>query len=660
MRIPASKVYRAFPELDKFSDEQCANFVRAADRHRHGRAVRLVLQFLAAGIALPTLGGVIVVLARVSGFDSTLDPRGGDPYMVWAGLFMLVVFFGTGFTWLVTKDILLRRSIRKVMDDRGTCPVCRYGLTGLPVTTDGRVICPECGHAIAADTSLGEIQPDGSGQVRFIPSADARPVIKPFLGKETKRRIIRWAIWGPVSVILLLALIAGCYEGFIRWQASQASKGRITAADLEAFVAKAQGAQPHDDNASTAFAAAIRFMEAFEMELKETKYSGKQMMPWYGNFTIIYDPSAHNTVWQTESPDEQRTYALELLKGWSDAGALDRLLAAARHRTAIRGYTQMPGLPIAWSFYSDQWKAYRVSTAIAAWMALAQQNNDDATWLRALEVNLALSRVNAMQCSIWEHSQATAMDILTLDRVRAMVAARPGGAWAGPALAAWHRQDYPLNFQIAFDGEMLISRDIVCWLFEQPNRTRLGKYSVGEEFGVGGGSWNSPPDGRLGTLAENERAVRETIGAQAALAALEPYQRTANVPWTPSPLFVVNAACPMLVHAVPNADRRRAVRRAIVLLLALEVHRAKSARYPSTLAELVPSHLAQMPLDPWTGKPFIYRANADGMGYILYSTGPDGQDNGGTVATGTAPLTSTPDITPSGSDAILGSVNQPK
>lgn len=659
MRIPASKVYRAFPELDKFSDEQCANFVRAADRHRHGRAIRLVLQFLISGVVFAALGGGMVAIANVWRLGSTMNPSGGDPYMVWAGLFMLVAFFGTGFTWLVTKDILLRRSIRKVMDDRGTCPVCRYGLTGLPVTADGRVICPECGHAIAADTSLGEIQPDGSGQVRFIPSADARPVIKPFIGKETKRKIIRWIIWGPVSIIVLLAILAGSYEGFIRWQASQASKGRITAADLERFSAKAQGAQPHDDNAATAFAAAIRFMEAFETELNETKYPNRQMMPWYANFTVIYDPAAYNTFWQSEGPETQKSYAAELLNGWSRAGALDRLLAASKHRAAVRGYTQMPGLPLAWSFYNDQWKTYRVSSAIAAWMAQAEQRGDDATWLMALEVNLALSRVNAMQPTLWEHTQATAMDMLTLDRIHNMIAAKPGGTWAVPALDAWKRQDYTPNPQVAFDGELLLSRDMVCWFFEQPNRTRFGKYSAGPEFS-GGGPWLSPPQGRLGTLAENERVVRDAITAQAALAAMDPYLRPPASPWTPSPLFVANAAFPMLVNAVPNADRHRCIRRAIAMLLALERHRVETGRYPESLLILVSAQRIPYLPDPWTGKPFIYRVNPDGLGYILYSTGPDGQDNGGFTPTDASPLSSTPDITPSGSDAILGSVNQPK
>jgi len=55
MRLPAFKVYRAFPELDRFSDEQCEGFVAAANRSGSGRAWRRVTQ-AAFAVLLMSMG----------------------------------------------------------------------------------------------------------------------------------------------------------------------------------------------------------------------------------------------------------------------------------------------------------------------------------------------------------------------------------------------------------------------------------------------------------------------------------------------------------------------------------------------------------------------------------------------------------------------------
>jgi hypothetical protein len=67
----------------------------------------------------------------------------------------------------------------------------------------------------------------------------------------------------------------------------------------------------------------------------------------------------------------------------------------------------------------------------------------------------------------------------------------------------------------------------------------------------------------------------------------------------------------------------------IVARLALRAHRLEHGRYPATLRELVPELLDSCPTDPWTGKALIYRPGDDSDRYILYSAGPDGNDEGG-------------------------------
>lgn len=61
--------------------------------------------------------------------------------------------------------------------------------------------------------------------------------------------------------------------------------------------------------------------------------------------------------------------------------------------------------------------------------------------------------------------------------------------------------------------------------------------------------------------------------------------------------------------------------------LALKLYRARHGAYPETLEELTPAFLKEEPVDPFTGKPLIYRQS--GQGFILYSLGPNQKDDKG-------------------------------
>jgi hypothetical protein len=59
----------------------------------------------------------------------------------------------------------------------------------------------------------------------------------------------------------------------------------------------------------------------------------------------------------------------------------------------------------------------------------------------------------------------------------------------------------------------------------------------------------------------------------------------------------------------------------------LAAFRADKKRYPAQLSELVPKYVAQVPADLFTGGPLAYRPQPNG--YLLYSFGPNGRDDGG-------------------------------
>jgi len=73
--------------------------------------------------------------------------------------------------------------------------------------------------------------------------------------------------------------------------------------------------------------------------------------------------------------------------------------------------------------------------------------------------------------------------------------------------------------------------------------------------------------------------------------------------------------------------RRIALLRAVRTALAVEQYRNATGRLPENLKELVPSHLASIPVDPFDGKLIRYRKLA--TGYVVYSVGEDEADDGG-------------------------------
>ena len=70
--------------------------------------------------------------------------------------------------------------------------------------------------------------------------------------------------------------------------------------------------------------------------------------------------------------------------------------------------------------------------------------------------------------------------------------------------------------------------------------------------------------------------------------------------------------------------------RAVLLAAALQLYRLEQGAYPPSLRALVPRYLEAIPLDPFDGA--LLRARPDGNGYVIWSAGPDGVDQGGATS----------------------------
>ena len=91
--------------------------------------------------------------------------------------------------------------------------------------------------------------------------------------------------------------------------------------------------------------------------------------------------------------------------------------------------------------------------------------------------------------------------------------------------------------------------------------------------------------------------------------------------------MLVSLLLPAVESAVNAEDYANTQLEIIRLAAALAVYRAEHGTYPEKLADVVPEVLPTLPVDPYHAKPFVYQR--DGAGYLLYSPGPNGGDDGG-------------------------------
>jgi len=102
--------------------------------------------------------------------------------------------------------------------------------------------------------------------------------------------------------------------------------------------------------------------------------------------------------------------------------------------------------------------------------------------------------------------------------------------------------------------------------------------------------------------------------------------------------FIANFLAVYLIPALENVqdfvDRTNVNLELMRLAAALSVFRAENGHYPEKLDDLVPQFIASLPIDIYSGQPPIYKADDDRGGFLLYSVGENGVDDGGTDVSG--------------------------
>lgn len=158
MRIPLSKVYRAFPELDRFSDQQCELLMKRVQLQQ-GTTVGITFLVLVACIVL-AVGLLIITQVALSLMALPVDVANRHEQTILRVGF-IVVMVPPAAMGVVLRDSILRRRLTRALDyeiDRVRCLSCKYILIG-QVASAGRIDCPECGSSFALN-QLGITEDD--------------------------------------------------------------------------------------------------------------------------------------------------------------------------------------------------------------------------------------------------------------------------------------------------------------------------------------------------------------------------------------------------------------------------------------------------------------------------------------------------------------------
>jgi hypothetical protein len=176
MRFPRRKLYRAFPDLDRFSESQCEMLVRRIQQARSYGATMII------GVSLTSMvifGLGVALWLRHQGAWQAFEKDLLDLYgrtaadVLGPGLAFAPMLAAAGLAGLYARDVLfqvlVRRAIRSRIS-RARCTGCGTSLLGLPAP--GNVVrCPECSRVMG----LRELGIESPAEM-LSPPADFKPV----------------------------------------------------------------------------------------------------------------------------------------------------------------------------------------------------------------------------------------------------------------------------------------------------------------------------------------------------------------------------------------------------------------------------------------------------------------------------------------------------
>lgn len=639
MRILTKYLWRAFPELDRFSDDQCARFVHSANSRRLARIITWSITLFASALA-----AAIAIIGPIWARPSYNRPRAFPTYedifehvflgKLWFWVLWMTAAMLAGF---VTRDILLRVRIRRLLRVRSVCMQCRYSLLGLTVPSDLIVHCPECGTPTQVDASLGELTVDDAGVARFTPREITRT--PRFFTPKRVRIIKRIALILGIGVPVLTGLSLGGYEFFLRWQAGHAAKDRVPASYFNNIVTNRQPADPSEANAYTFIFQLEGQRGAAELALNKKHppptVDGR-VVDWVDIASVYYafDPGYEPTPFDLAS---QRR-AVQQFGEYEQSPLRDTLDAIAEARNAQRFFDYLPQDPAVNILLPELGQMRHMTRYCAARMHVARNAGDTREWLRAFRASLALSRAASMQITGIEYFVACSIEVVTFQQLVQLLQSHPDAATLD-AIEAILEQQRMLPLSQRLDTMHAIDRDLAAWIFADPSRVRWGRFSPQVQL-IMSVDDDKVAHLRMATYAQNRDAIDDIYSRLADLLK-QPAHRQLQETFASDLIVPQSIVVPVAPRYLQAEASRLAYRDAITIMLALERHYLATGAYPASLDELTPGYLKSLPIDSWspTGAPLRYLKvdpahDMHCREYLVYSIGADGTDNAGIMPPG--------------------------
>ncbi len=623
MRLPLSKVWRAFPELDRFSDEQCQRFVRAS-RRGAGRAVRVVavlatlfVSWLASAVFL---GWLFLNPATIGRWER-------DHPFVLLGVLPAVILLATT-PAILLRDRLLRRHVMRIITLRGRCLMCKYSLLGLPVGANLLVVCPECGATTPVDPALGELMSAEAGQARFQPRPEQFPEYRAFFTPERVRTITRWSLRVFVTVCILTGGALVYHELRIRADARQAAADRAGPDGIEAFVATlAKQAEGEKVNGWAVMMEA--FAEADDIQATVRGRVAASDPDADADVSLIFAAERDAPQHLKERFNRNQALGLEVLEQARASGLFDRLDRVADVRHAVRPLDHDRARPAFLMTIPDHRYIRHLARLNAARLHTACAAGDAEAAGKAMATGLAMARMLGQQPLHMDKLTAQGIEALCFSIARKRIMQQPGEAMLAALLKAVESQAAGDDRRDWLAGERTFSLDTIRWLYADPSNVRWGWFSLQRPLArlLGG----RPPFGRVpyyGTTL----AQLDTMDAAGLAALAGPRQNLSSGSGeTPARgnllLDYLHFSRPARIRDM--LDNQAFDRRALLVLIAVERFRALHHDPPPSLQALVPEFMPSVPIDPFCGLPLGYMlidpaTDQYGRCFLIFGAGHDG------------------------------------
>ncbi len=621
MRLPRSKVWRAFPELDRFDDARCARFVSAVRRG-------LWPGILRRGLALAVLVALYIAVPLVIAATGLLRIRNPTPLMQVLGVLgIFAVFIVPAVPALMVRDWVLRRQIRGLLRRRGSCGKCRYGLAGLPVSDDLVVVCPECGHSTQVDAAMGELAPDGRGGSAFVPkegAVDATLVVR------------RWDFAKSLLRPLVLLVVVGLVflGGRAGWRWYQATFATFPlAGNVARFAAAAQAARPGlgTVNGPDIWPRLQALQRAFYELQVETinaawQRGGHSARRPSADFITLVQARAQPAVLAAWGANSGPAVALEVVQTLRGLPLARDFADLAKCRVGQRTMElEFSSSAQAWQPNAD---AMELLAPVCAWAMVASHDGQVEEFSNAIRAGVAIVSASRRDHGTAGQRTATGAGDLLMT-VREGLRQHTTEEWlngAAGALENWPRYQLAGELRLAQVAEA----DMLAGLFEVSGHIANMEASLQMVAQRQGGAVAVP----VGTLGQN-------------LAALNAWY-AGMIAWAEQPLNVRATTVPPARPTVPGAltltQWRFAIawarleeddlqRDGLLSVIAVERFQFRHGRLPVDMAEAAAEWEGVLPPDPYSGQPFGLRVLPDGhpsgKGYVVYSVGPGGKDDGG-------------------------------